>query len=155
MVIRQSILTNVLTLGQRCLRSMFWPPRRLTLCEAFLYDDFDIEGDIEVPDHPLVREVMKDCLHEAMDIDGLVSLPRSIETPEFAEVRKVGVKAIEVLGLRDGFTHMEWFRRPDGSVAIGEIAQRPPGADDLLERALGCDRDLRRVAAGGVHQDGW
>jgi cyclopropane-fatty-acyl-phospholipid synthase len=29
------------------LRSMFWPPRRLTLCEAFLYDDFDVEGDIE------------------------------------------------------------------------------------------------------------
>jgi hypothetical protein len=23
---------------------------------------------------------------------------------------------------------MEWFRRPDGSLAIGEIAQRPPGA---------------------------
>ncbi len=31
-------------------------------------------GDIVVPDHPLVRQTMHDCLHEAMDIDGLVSL---------------------------------------------------------------------------------
>jgi ATP-dependent Lhr-like helicase len=31
----------------------------------------NIAGDIVVPDHPLVRETMKDALTEAMDIDGL------------------------------------------------------------------------------------
>jgi ATP-dependent helicase Lhr and Lhr-like helicase len=31
----------------------------------------NVEGDIQVPDHPLVREVMKDVLHEAMDVEGL------------------------------------------------------------------------------------
>ena len=31
----------------------------------------NIEGDIRLPDHPLVREVMKDLLTEAMDLDGL------------------------------------------------------------------------------------
>ena len=31
----------------------------------------NIEGDIEIPDHPLVREVMKDVLQEAMDLEGL------------------------------------------------------------------------------------
>src|ERR1039457_5775204 len=31
----------------------------------------NIVGDIQIPDHPLVREVMKDVLTEAMDIDGL------------------------------------------------------------------------------------
>ena len=31
----------------------------------------NIEGDIRIPDHPLVREVMKDVLTEAMDLDGL------------------------------------------------------------------------------------
>ncbi|WP_446741667.1 DEAD/DEAH box helicase [Silvibacterium acidisoli] len=31
----------------------------------------NIEGDIEIPDHPLVREVMRDVLGEAMDLDGL------------------------------------------------------------------------------------
>ena len=28
-------------------------------------------GPIEIPDHPLVRQTMHDCLHEAMDVDGL------------------------------------------------------------------------------------
>ena len=31
----------------------------------------NIDGDIQIPDHPLVKEVMKDVLTEAMDIDGL------------------------------------------------------------------------------------
>ncbi len=31
-------------------------------------------GDIQIPDHPLVREVMRDTLTEAMDIDGLNDL---------------------------------------------------------------------------------
>jgi ATP-dependent helicase Lhr and Lhr-like helicase len=32
-------------------------------------------GDIEVPmDHPIVRQTLEDCLHEAMDIDGLVEV---------------------------------------------------------------------------------
>lgn len=39
----------------------------------------NIEGDIKVPDHPLVSEVMKDVLTEAMDIDGLRDVLRGIE----------------------------------------------------------------------------
>ncbi len=31
----------------------------------------NLEGDIKIPDHPLIQEVMKDVLTEAMDIDGL------------------------------------------------------------------------------------
>ena len=34
---------------------------------------------------------------------------------------------LRALGLRTGFTHMEWFRRPDGSVAVSEVAARPNG----------------------------
>jgi hypothetical protein len=32
------------------------------------------------------------------------------------------------LGLRTGMTHMERFARPDGRIAIPEVAARPPGA---------------------------
>jgi ATP-dependent helicase Lhr and Lhr-like helicase len=39
----------------------------------------NIEGDIKIPDHPLVKEVMKDVLTEAMDIDGVRDLLRRIE----------------------------------------------------------------------------
>ncbi len=38
-----------------------------------------IVGDIQIPDHPLVREVMKDVLTEAMDIQGLIEILRGIE----------------------------------------------------------------------------
>lgn len=34
----------------------------------------NISGDITIPDHPLVRETMKDALTEAMDIDGLKNI---------------------------------------------------------------------------------
>jgi ATP-dependent Lhr-like helicase len=37
-------------------------------------------GDIEIPDHPLVREVMKDTLGEAMDLEGLLEILRGIES---------------------------------------------------------------------------
>ena len=36
-------------------------------------------GPIEIPDHPLVRQTLADCLHEAMDIDGLRQLVAGIE----------------------------------------------------------------------------
>lgn len=39
----------------------------------------NIEGDIQIPDHPLVSEVMKDVLTEAMDLEGLKDLLRGME----------------------------------------------------------------------------
>ena len=39
-------------------------------------------GDIEVPDHPIVFETMRDCLTEAMDIDGLTDVLERIEAGE-------------------------------------------------------------------------
>ena len=40
----------------------------------------NIVGDIQIPDHPLVKEVMKDVLTEAMDIEGVKELLRGIES---------------------------------------------------------------------------
>jgi ATP-dependent Lhr-like helicase len=39
-------------------------------------------GNIEIPDHPLVRQTVKDCLEEAMDVEGLEALLASIERGE-------------------------------------------------------------------------
>src|SRR5436190_1427895 len=41
-----------------------------------------IVGDREIPDHPLVRQTIDDCLTEAMDIDGLEEVLRKIEHGE-------------------------------------------------------------------------
>jgi ATP-dependent helicase Lhr and Lhr-like helicase len=39
----------------------------------------NIEGDIQIPDHPLVREAMQDVLQEAMDLEGLLAVLRGIQ----------------------------------------------------------------------------
>ena len=39
-------------------------------------------GPIELPDHPLVRQTLHDCLHEAMDADAATALARAIESGE-------------------------------------------------------------------------
>jgi hypothetical protein len=46
-----------------------------------------------------------------------------------------------------GMTHMEWFRRDDGSIAISEVAARPPGAQFTSLISYAHDRDFYRAWA--------
>jgi formate-dependent phosphoribosylglycinamide formyltransferase (GAR transformylase) len=77
-------------------------------------------------------------------------LPREVDAPVFDKARKMGNAAIEALGLDSGMTHMEWFEREDGSLAIGEIAQRPPGANITRMTGLAHDIDPYRAWARAV-----
>ena len=43
-------------------------------------------GPVTIPDHPLVSQTMRDCLHEAMDIDGLLQTLTQIEQGEIRTV---------------------------------------------------------------------
>ncbi|HEX7952513.1 MAG TPA: ATP-dependent DNA helicase, partial [Burkholderiales bacterium] len=64
----------------------------------------NIVGDREIPDHPLVRQTIADCLHEAMDIEGFEHLLRAIERGEVAiETRDLvepSPLALEILSAR-------------------------------------------------------
>lgn len=40
----------------------------------------NLVGEREVPDHPLVAQTLHDCLHEAMDSDGLLAILRGLES---------------------------------------------------------------------------
>ena len=40
----------------------------------------NLAGDVKLPDHPLVQQTVKDCLTEAMDIDGFRALLQSMES---------------------------------------------------------------------------
>lgn len=44
--------------------------------------DNAMPGDVEVPDHPLVFETMRDCLTEAMDVEGLRRVLEAVERGE-------------------------------------------------------------------------
>ncbi len=76
-----------------------------------------------------------------------VLLPRDISGPEFEDIRRAGPAALDVLGMVTGMTHMEWFRRTDGSLAISEVAARPPGAQFTSLLSWAHDRDFYRVWA--------
>ena len=70
-------------------------------------------------------------------IQWCVLLPREQQAPGEHDIREAAAKAVAALGMETGLSHMEWFRRPDGSFAISEVAARPPGAHitTLISRA--------------------
>lgn len=72
-----------------------------------------------------------------------VVLPREVDDPRYDDIRTEAARALEVLGMRTGLCHLEWFRRKDGSIAISEVAARPPGAQimDLVSYAHDIDFD--------------
>ncbi|HMG53076.1 MAG TPA: ATP-grasp domain-containing protein, partial [Kofleriaceae bacterium] len=98
--------------------------------------------------YPTPLEVM-----ETPWIQWVCVLPRDIAGPEWSDAVELGVRAVTALGLDTGFTHMEWFRRDDGSLAIGEIAARPPGANIVRMTGLAHDADMYRAWARAVVDD--
>jgi formate-dependent phosphoribosylglycinamide formyltransferase (GAR transformylase) len=86
-------------------------------------------------------------------------LPRDISGAEYEGARKMARGAVKALGLTDGMTHMEWFQRPDGSLVIGEIAQRPPGANISTMTGLAHGVDLfsawSRALVDGAFDGPW
>jgi ATP-dependent helicase Lhr and Lhr-like helicase len=78
-------------------------------------------GPVEIPDHPLVRETMGDCLREAMDIEGLKALLRRFEEGtvrlHFVDTVEPSVLAHEILGGAP-FTYL------DEDTEIGERRSR-------------------------------
>ncbi|MDN3920902.1 DEAD/DEAH box helicase [Roseateles violae] len=48
----------------------------------------NIAGEREIPDHPLVRQTLDDCLYEAMDAEGWLALLRRLEAGEIELVAR-------------------------------------------------------------------
>lgn len=61
-------------------------------------------------------------------IQWAIVLPREVDHEAYTDIRAIAEKANQALGLQHGLSHMEWFRRQDGSIAISEVGARPPGA---------------------------
>jgi len=76
-------------------RNMFWPPRPLTMAQAFLYDDFDIEGDM-VAFTNLCRHLSK--LDERKALFGRLSLGWRIWRLPQIERPQVGRRPVQLAG---------------------------------------------------------
>jgi hypothetical protein len=117
--------------------------------KEFSFETITIGGQVRFHSisryYPTPLEVM-----ETPWIQWVCALPRDISGPEWADITALGVRAVSALGLDTGFTHMEWFRRDDGSLAIGEIAARPPGANIVRMNGLAHDADMYRAWARAV-----
>jgi biotin carboxylase len=74
-------------------------------------------------------------------IQWCVLLPREVDDPRYDDIKRAAAGALDALGMQTGLSHMEWFRRRDGSIAIGEVGARPPGAQitTLISRANDID----------------
>lgn len=70
-----------------------------------------------------------------------VLLPREQHPPHVAAFRETNAKALEALGLRTGFSHMEWFLREDGSHVVSEVGARPAGVNIMAMNGYAHDVD--------------
>lgn len=76
-----------------------------------------------------------------------VLLPRNIDVPAYEDIKDTVHRALAALGMRTGLSHTEWFRRPDGGVAISEIGARPPGAQFMTLLSYAHDLNFYRAWA--------
>ena len=64
----------------------------------------NLPGELEIPDHPLVRQAIRDCLEDAMDIEGFERLLRALESGTIQviarDVTEPSPLALEVLSAR-------------------------------------------------------
>ena len=61
-------------------------------------------------------------------IQWCVLLPREVDASGFDDIRAAAADSLDALGMDTGVSHLEWFRRPDGTLAISEVGARPGGA---------------------------
>jgi hypothetical protein len=67
---------------------------------------------------------------------------RDLGVPHLQGGRQMGHRVIEALGFETGFTHMEWYLKPDGEVVFGEIGARPPGVRVVDQMNFNTDGDV-------------
>jgi hypothetical protein len=124
-------------------------PDQPAMIEEFLTGD---EGsyDSVMVDGQIVWDSISNYLPTPLEVlrnpwmQWVVLLPRDISGPEYDPIKRIAPEALKALGLHTGLTHMEWFRRPDGSVAVSEVGARPPGAQITSMLCYVHDFDLYR-----------
>jgi len=136
------------TLGE-CVSVMRPSAREPVLVEEFMtgeehsFDSVVLGGKIvwySVNDyHPSPIEVLRHPW-----IQWCVVSPREVDQPRNTAIREAAGPALAVLGLENGLSHMEWFLRPDGRIAISEVGARPPGAQFATLISYAHDFDLYR-----------
>ena len=113
------------------------------------YDTIAIDGrvthDWVTHYYPNVLEAMR---HRWISPQ-FVTTNRIGDSPFYAEVREMGARVIEALGIGTSATHMEWFYGPKG-LRFSEIGCRPPGVGAWDVYSAANDVDVYREWAHAV-----
>ena len=96
----------------------------------------NLTGEIRIPDHPLVEETIDNCLHEAMDLDGLT---RILEGVESGAIRKLAIDNAEP----SPFSHEILNANPYAYLDDAPLEER-------RARAVQLRRTLRTDLSGGA-----
>jgi len=96
----------------------------------------NIVGEREIPDHPLVRQTLDDCLHEAMDSEGLLALLRRMEGGQVEllarDLPAPSPLAMEILGARPyAFLDDAPLEERRTQAVLARRWSDPESADDL------------------------
>ena len=103
-------------------------------------------GDVEVPDHPLTFETMRDCLTEAMDLEGFQAVLASIEAGQIEVYARDTVQP-------SVFSHQLLNAMPYAFLDNAPLEERRARAVSL-RRALPDDtRDLASLDASAIQQE--
>ncbi len=107
----------------------------------------NIPGDREVPDHPLVRQTIDDCVHEVMDLNGLTRVLEKIRSGEIRcvarDLPEPSPFAAELLNARpyaflddapleERRTHAVYTRRAFEPTAADDLGALDPAAIDRV-----------------------
>src|SRR5437867_367295 len=111
----------------------------------------NMTGEIRIPDHPLVNETIRDCLHEAMDLDRLKHLLDAIGA---GEIETVAIDTAEP----SPFSHEILNANPYAYLDDAPLEERRARAVQM-RRTLGTDAGeigaLDAVAIAAVRQESW
>jgi ATP-dependent Lhr-like helicase len=112
----------------------------------------NLAGDIEIPNHPLIRDVMKDVLTEAMDLDGLKSV--------LARIQDGGLRCVAVdTPIPSVFSHEILNANPYAYLDDAPLEERRARAVEmrrtLPESVLSEVGRLDPAAIAEVERDAW
>jgi ATP-dependent helicase Lhr and Lhr-like helicase len=112
----------------------------------------NVVGDIPIPDQPIVRQTVDDCLHEVCDYDGCLEVLRGIET---GSIKTIGLDSREP----SPFAHQLLNANPYAFLDDAPLEERRARAV-TLRRSLSTDafRDLGRLdpeAIAQVKSEAW
>jgi formate-dependent phosphoribosylglycinamide formyltransferase (GAR transformylase) len=112
------------------------------------YDTLTIGGNVV---HEFVAHYYPPVLQALADrrLSPQIAATNRVEVSSYVELRQIGRKVIEALGIETAATHMEWFFGPKG-LKVSEIGARPAGERIWDLYCVGNDLDLWREWAMAI-----